>query len=235
MQYSFLFGTVCAAILNLFTMSSHAALSSVLNGQAVYDDDLDITWVADANLAASNTFGLPTGESLGQHPDDITGFGLNGIIYENGVMNWSGALFFIDAMNEANYLGFSDWRLAITLVPDSTCTNSDGSPNGTSQGLDCTGSEMGHLFYIEFGADRLTSALTTGTQSELDKFSNIQFGYWSSTEASGPWVFDFSNGGQANAHDLFSVNAWVWAVRDGDVGGTGRKPMTWLPILLEND
>ncbi len=38
------------------TLPSHAAPVSLLGGQAYYDTVLDITWLAGANLAASNTF-----------------------------------------------------------------------------------------------------------------------------------------------------------------------------------
>ncbi len=74
--------TVCACT---FTLATTAAQSSApVSGQgtwettlkprdltgdgvadAYYDTVLDITWLADANLAASNTFGLPTGSYLG--------------------------------------------------------------------------------------------------------------------------------------------------------------------------
>jgi len=37
--------------------TADAALFSRLGGQAVYDDDLDITWLADADLSVTNDFG----------------------------------------------------------------------------------------------------------------------------------------------------------------------------------
>jgi hypothetical protein len=37
---------------------AQATLISRLSGQAYYDDVLDITWLANANLAAGNTFGV---------------------------------------------------------------------------------------------------------------------------------------------------------------------------------
>ena len=56
----------------------------------------------------------------------------------------------IKAMNTANYLGFTDWRLPTTAQPDATCSlqNFLGFP-GQSGGTGCTGSEMGHLFNVE--------------------------------------------------------------------------------------
>lgn len=45
--------------------SANAALVAALGGQVVNDTDLNITWLANANLAATNTFGLATGVDLG--------------------------------------------------------------------------------------------------------------------------------------------------------------------------
>ncbi|MBI3570923.1 MAG: DUF1566 domain-containing protein [Gammaproteobacteria bacterium] len=81
---------------------ANAALVSRLSGQAVFDTDRNITWLTDANLAASNTFGVS---------------GISG-----GAMNWYKAQDWIAAMNAASYLGFNDWRLPTTLQPDATCS-----------------------------------------------------------------------------------------------------------------
>src|ERR1700693_2381010 len=55
----------------------------------------------------------------------------------DGLMTWADAQSWITSLNTANYLGFNDWRLPTTSV---TCF-----------GYNCTGSEMGHLFYNELG------------------------------------------------------------------------------------
>ncbi|MEN8133094.1 MAG: hypothetical protein ABFS45_23535 [Pseudomonadota bacterium] len=224
-----LIGALGAMLTIFVSLPASAALVSALSGQAVYDTDRDISWIADANLAASNTFGLSTGVSLGAYPGDTSG--VNGIINSNGTMNWPGALFWIDAMNTANYLGFNDWRLPSTLVPDSGCTNSDGSPRTDSRGWDCTGSEMGHLFYDEFGATRLTSVLSTGDSVELAKFTNVRSGnYWSGTEfapnRASAWAFGFGNGvqGTSSKGDFF----FAWAVRSGDVSAVPVPAAVWL-------
>jgi len=109
--------------------------------------------------------------------------------------------------------------LPTTLQPDPSCSRQD---EFGSRGFDCTGSEMGHLFYIEFGATAGTSVLDTGSPTELAKFTNIQAedshdNYVSGTlfEPSLVYIFEFDRGGQdvaPNGDDHF-----VWAVRDGDV------------------
>lgn len=122
----------------LLCLDAQAALLSRLGGAAVYDTDLDITWIADANLAASNSFGLDYDVELGTFDMGTIIVGGNeatlsgtSIIHADGTMNWGGALEWVSAMNAANYLGVSDWRL----------------PNISSEcyGHLCSDSEMGHL------------------------------------------------------------------------------------------
>lgn len=166
--------------------------------QAVYDDVQNITWLASANLAATNTFGV-AGISIG------------------GSMTWSTANSWITAMNAdggTGYLGFNDWRLPTTLLPDSTCSNTNSS------GFNCTGSEMGHLYNVD-GITLATPDLFTDIQSNR---------YWTGTEftpdPSAEWDFDFSNGNQlAN----FKVsNDFAWAVRPGDVSTVPIPAAVWL-------
>ncbi len=84
----FLFGMLTTA---------NAALVSRLGGQAVYDTDLNITWLRNSNLARSNTFGVA------------------GIDYDGG-MSWYTANSWINSMNTSGgygHLGYSEWRLPI--------------------------------------------------------------------------------------------------------------------------
>jgi hypothetical protein len=112
----FLFG-----ILTLVYVPVHADLIDLKNGR-IYDTDLKISWLKDANLAATNTFG-------------VSGIG------PGGDMDWCTAQQWIAAMNRSSYMGFSTWRL-----PDAH--NPDGS--GPSLGYNAD-SEMGHLYYKELG------------------------------------------------------------------------------------
>ncbi len=214
-----LFRCIGAITVLLTAPGTQAALLSVAGGQAVYDTDLDLTWVSDANLAASNTFGLPTGVNLGPHPLDPSGVG--GIIHADGTITWSGALFWIDAMNAANYLGASDWRLPITPQPDPTCDIQTGDVPPLGLGKNCTGSEMGHLYNIE-GVTFATPGL----------FSNVQApSYWSETEylpSALPrvWVFRFTNGSQGQTGSGNGLRAW--AVRSGNIGVVPVPAAVWL-------
>jgi hypothetical protein len=213
-------------------IAAAAALESRMGGLAVYDTDLDITRVADANLAASNTFGLPAGTSLGIHPSDWSTFPVQGKILANGTMTWSGAMFWIDAMNATYYLGVNNWYLPGTLQPDPSC--SDSNQFG-SFGSGCTGSPMGHLFYDELSG---TAGEWVGTSGDPDLtlFSNFQTNYWSSAQYPSPsmvppnnavygsaWAFNFANGSVNGISKNQAISAW--AVTDGDV----------LPVLLRCD
>ena len=174
--------------------------------QAVHDDDLGITWVANANLALTNQFGLTLSADILDDSPDTVG--------STGLMTWENAQAWISGMNTANYLGFNDWRFAETLIPDNGC---DGV---ASQGAGCSGSEMGHLFYDEFGADPNTSVLATGDPTELAKFSNLQTDdYWSGTEFVSNTGFVYMFGFDAGAQRIVikTENHFALAVRGGAI------------------
>ena len=70
-------------------------------GQTVYDPIANVTWLADANVAASNTFGLPA----------CTDVSPKACVNSNGAMNFNSATQFIQNMNAAAYLGQSNWQI----------------------------------------------------------------------------------------------------------------------------
>jgi hypothetical protein len=91
---------------------------------------------------------------------------------------------------------YTDWRLPTTTQPDSSC-GSQFNPGGSfplqGYGYNCTGSEMGHLYYTELGNS------ATGNLSNTGDFQNLQNSvYWSGTElatnTAGAWDF-YNNGG----------------------------------------
>jgi len=195
--------SACAGLFTLgAAISADAALVSRLGGDAVYDTDLDITWIANANLAVSNQFGVTSGIIL-------TGSA-------SGQMTWNTAQNWIAGMNAANYLGYNDWRLPITLPPDSSCSVSQTNAIGSN----CTGSEMGHLFYSELSGTA-GSNITTSGDPDLAKFQNIWPSYYWSTDytptsATGDaYDFNFNAGDQGGVAKSATNN--VWAVRTGDV------------------
>lgn len=203
---------ISTLIFSLISLSANAALVSRLNGQAVYDTDLDITWLADAGLAATNNFGV----------SGITATGP----YASGTMNWATAQNWIGAMNTANYLGYSDWRLPATLQPDPTCGFQSGDD---SFGWNCTGSELGHLFYNELGG-AAGSTIEATHNANFGLFQNIQsYYYWSGTiyaqDPSYSWYFSFYDGGQGPVDNDYTI---AWAVRTGDVATVPLPAAFWF-------
>jgi len=193
--------------------SAHAVLTLTLGGQGVYDSDLNITWMQNANLAATNTFG-------------VSG------ITSDGRMIWDTAQNWIGAMNAANYLGYNDWRLATTLQPDLSCDTQSG---GNSYGYNCTGSEMGHLFYNELGGTANSSILSSG-DPDLSLFQNIQSSFYWSTEAPNTdvaWYFSTDDGFQSS-FPKHLAGMYAWAVRDEDspvVISPVPEPETYAMLL----
>jgi len=82
------------------TAPAGSGLVSYLGGSAVYDDSTGFTWLADANLAATQAFGL-TGAGSDGYP----------LVSSNGTMEAAAGSAWISAMNGAGYLGASDWQL----------------------------------------------------------------------------------------------------------------------------
>ena len=108
-------GAACACAYTLaVSMSANAALVD-RGGGLIYDTDLNITWLADANYAMAS------------------GYDADGRMTWTNAMTWAANL---------SYGGYIDWRLPTTLQPDPTCQFNDAIG---SYGYNCTGSEMGHL------------------------------------------------------------------------------------------
>jgi len=234
-----------AIVLSLGCVSiANAAFISRLGGQAMYDTDLDITWLTNANLAATNTFG-------------VSGIGANGTMKWDTAHNWIAAM---NADGGTGYLGINNWRMP-TLKPNDgsgipTSSNMIGSfstnastslgyarttTNGTDGGWrDPAGnpvSEMGHLYYVDLANKGLCIPNdvdpTTCTERPMSEvgllnggpFINVQADlavqthYWTGTQFEhfhlDAWFFRFELGQQ----EQFSKASpsFVWAVRSGDV------------------
>lgn len=200
--------------------------------EAVYDDVLDVTWLANANLAETETFGVSGYDS-------------------DGSMSWDQAQQWLAGMNEANYLGFDDWRMpGLIDIGDDGCNESN---SGTDCGwnvltydplTDTTYSEIGFLFYENFQAQG--SRQPDGTLTPVDQrgitnaadpngYLNMFTGivdwiYWFGVEY-GPnpneaWRFGMQYGHQEQIDKGFYLS--VWAVRDGDVSEVPVPAAAWL-------
>lgn len=212
---------LCAA---LISSGANAALESRLGGLAVYDTDRNITWLANANLAVTETFGV------------------SGINANNGTMNWYTAQSWIGAMNTSNYLGYHDWRLP-TVAGSSIC-NWDGSGLGCGYNVNTSYSEMAHLFYDELGNKAIYSSAGVYQDSgyglvddpanpnDESLFTNLQSrSYWNGTMyadiAGFAWEFNFGNGGQSRSTTDGST-LFALVVRPGDIGAVPVPAAAWL-------
>lgn len=204
-------GAICAAFAT--NQASQAALIPI--GEAfLFDPDSNVTWVRDANFATQSPFGIPTkAESDGTHI-----FGIR----PDGAMNFETATAWISAMNSANFGGYGDWRLPVTLQPDPTCT----AQGSRSSGFNCSGGEMGHLYYDELKNSLAVvdpsnhNLITFEFPPKSGDFQNLQpRPYWSSTSFEpdqSQFFFSFYNGQQGDYQGQFA-DMHALAVRDGRV------------------
>lgn len=200
-------GLLIGLLLAFLNLSANAALID-RGGGLIYDTDLDLTWLADANAAQGSAF------------DD-------GTDTTDGRMSWASATAWAASLTVG---GVSGWRLPTTADPDPACTELGGAPSADVRGFTCTGGEMGHLFYAELGGTPNTTILGS-SDPDLALFSNIQGQYWSGTTEAGfpdyAWYFVFTQGAQ---NDAFKTTNFLhgWAVHGGDVAVVPAPAAAWL-------
>lgn len=161
---------LCAGL--LFASGANAALQSQSGGQTLYDTDLNIVWLADANYALTSHYAENAGYST------------------DGRLTWAQATAWIASLNAENggigHLGFNDWRLPTT---------------DHCEDYGCTSSEMGHLFYQELGGEAHKS-IAAKHNANYDLFQQVGSGYYWSGSAKGSayaWSIDFANGYQGTS------------------------------------
>lgn len=275
MKKSRLIGALCASfcLMNVFFNPVHAIGVSGqgtwettlqardLDGntstiEAWYDTELGITWLADAQMAASNAFNTGTGF--------------------HSYMVWNTAQLWISAMNAdggTGYLGYNHWRLPSTSPIDGFTYDyaldangnliNDGMKDGTAdRGYNIsaqntlyegsTASEMAHLFYNTLGNTgaydifgNSTGCPTiiepclknSGPFNNIDGESGTGTPYWSGSEAipdaDSHFMFAFTTGGQLTKGLVTNINVLsvgnAWPVHDGDIGSPVPVPSAlWL-------
>lgn len=201
--------------------AANASLQLRLGGQAFYDTELDVTWIANANLAATQSFGVAG-------------------VMDDGSMSWSTAQSWIAAMNTANYLGGSDWRLpGVSPISGGFFNYTFSYSGSTDKGYNISvpgspfagshGSELAFLFYnslANLGARDLNGA-SLGCESASNvclqntgPFINlVPDVYWTGAAylpvATNTWYFDMGTGYQDATWE--GITYHVLAVRAGDV------------------
>jgi len=149
------------------------------DGKTVHDMRLSVTWLADANLPATETFGVAN-------------------INKSGSMDYASALRWVAAMNAASYLGHNNWQLPTAPPTDKTCQMT--GRNGEPFGYNCSASALGSLYYVSLGLHEPDSAVPSYT-GPAGPFQNFQaYLYWSKSPAIDPKQgfvsFSFASGFQ---------------------------------------
>ena len=195
--------------------TSNAALIERLGGLAYYDDVADLTWLADANNAATS----------GYAGADAT-----------GTMTWANANAWAAQLTVG---GVSGWRLPDTIdVGNDGITYADGKfYTGVDAGYNMTThSELSNLYYNVLG--NLAEFDTSGNRFQAGwglqntgPFSNVQSrNYWSATEYApktyDAWLFGMGNGSQLGNSQFFPMHGW--AVQSGDVSMVPVPAAVWL-------
>ena len=146
-----------------------APLVAAADGQTVYDPSLHVTWLADANLAGKQTFGVSS-------------------IHKDGSMDYATAIRWVDALNSldhgAGYLGHHNWQLPTTPAQDKSCART--GPHGESFGFHCSGSALGSLYYASLGLRAPNTAVRI-PGNKIGPFNDFQpYLYWSGSPAANP-------------------------------------------------
>jgi hypothetical protein len=161
--------------------------------KTVYDPVNHITWLADANLAATNRFGIPLCDWSGAEP----------CVNPSGSMTYASAVAWIAAMNKAKYQGSSEWQMPTTPPDDLHCPHKGSM--GNRFGFGCIESAFGSLFYLSLGLKAPNTAVPVPSSS-AGPFENFQpYLYWSdSFGTGGNSSFSFATGYQgANTQPNF--------------------------------
>lgn len=200
-------------------------------GGLVYDDVLDVTWLADANYARTS------------------GYDLDGLMTWSEATAWAEQLSYEYVVNGRNVANYEDWRLP--SVRDGGIANYLNAYSGTDYGYNVRTvgeggivySEMAYMYYVnlEFKAYYSVAGLLqsnhgiyeNGTSGgERDGLGpngvilNLQSdGYWSGTvyepyKDTGAWGFYTGTGFNFSGYQygkLQSSPFYAWALRDGDV------------------
>jgi len=225
-----LYTSVIIATICSFAPAANADLINRGNG-LIYDTVLNITWLQDAGFMVTNNFGVP-GQNAGRY-------------------TWDGTQAWIGAMNAANYLGYSNWRLPKTLpVNGSGFTMTSNGQPGFDGSYDLgfnvsapgsaypysTASEMAYMYYVNLGNKGFfdtSGGLELGYSPEIKtsminasgqtiSFQNLSaYGYWSESDC-----------------PFWDNYAWVFNFGGGGQDGAfkGENPYPWLGwAVLDGD
>ena len=211
----------CTVLLMIFGVPNSNAALVDRGGGLIWDSDLNLTWLQDANYVKTSGYDA------------------------DGLMNWYQAMAWVDQLE---YGGFNEWRLPEMLpVAGGANYKNKWSRNGsTDNGFNIsapgsvysgsTASEMAYLFYNSL--DKTGRYNVSGKKNQTygiepsDPFYNVMTyrRYWSGSETSAftAGTFNFRTGRQI-LYALEGLRLHAWAVHDGDIGAPVPVPgAAWL-------
>ena len=201
--------TLFASSLIAASLVSGAAQATLIDrgGGLIYDDQLNVTWLQDANYAKTSGY------------DD------DGRMTWNDAMTWAANLSYFDSVRNVTY---ADWRLPFVVDtdgPDADALGNDGcifAFTGTDCGYNVQTksgatvySELAYMYYVNLGLKGRydTSGVsqsnfgifgdnTSFGQNDVGLIDNLQaYVYWSGTEYAPrtdyAWLFYTNYGNQA--------------------------------------
>jgi hypothetical protein len=190
----------------------------------IYDDQLNITWLQNANYAASELSDARRANiiadvgSVAGHALVDSDFKKSGSAY-NGNMTWWGAMAWAQ---DLEFGGFSDWRLPTFNLISPNPSPPPCSLAAGAAACAASGNELGYMYRFNLdGSGNKTGTQTSGSVT-LDNIRSFQ---WSATEAVSferSWVQRFNDGSYGDSSRGLAASAW--AVRDGDVIAAVPEP-----------
>lgn len=205
-------------VMLVMTEATQATLYDRCSG-LLYDDELDITWLQDANYAKTS------------------GYDADGSMNFSDAVTWAEQLVYHDNMRNVNY---DDWRLPKNLGDDLPFHFGWWFATGDDTPTVGPHSELSYMYYMNLDLNGYFNTWgawqddfgifgdgTNSGQNDVGLVMNLQAGaYWLDYKWSGApvyyWVFTTNTGNhRTNGSTIYS-----WAVRDGDVGPA--------PVLVEN-
>lgn len=195
--------------------------ASCADGKLWYDAAHGITWLTDADLPASETFGLATCDGSGSNTVCVN---------KLGAMGWKSAVAWIAAMNAASYLGHSDWQLPTTPMTDASCGKT--GPQNNSFGFGCTASAFAATYGGTLGLAAPNTAVPLPSTTSGPFVGFQPYLYWSKTSMStkGYATFSFDSGfsGANTEYNFLYVLPMIAGPLPGTTpaSGTSLQPST---------
>lgn len=192
----YFFTTVVVVSLNLVLSTSvNAAFIERLGGQAYFDTDLNITWLADTNYALTSGYDA------------------------DGRMTFLEALGFVEQLE---FGGYGNWRLPTATTIN--CESVSCIDASTGEIFENVSGELAYQYHVNLGGDNDAQLLSAAHNENYDLFiwhdTNFYPFFWTSTPSDYygegyQLAVDFMYGNIASGE--ITNPGVVWAVADGDV------------------